>query len=804
MKKIIFISFLLLGMCSLFAQYDQKNLELVSHIQYPSLANDIWGYTAPDGTEYVLMGLRSGVSVVSLADPANPVEIQYIPGDHSIWRDIKTWGHFAYVVADEPGARDGVLVIDLSDLPYGVTWYNWRPVLPGETDTLFNCHNIWIDEFGYAYLSSCNTETSNVVFLDVFSQPGTPKFAGFGADVNSHDSYARNNIFYSAEIFAGEFSVYDVSDKSSPKLLATQPTPYQFCHNVWLSDDGKTLFTTDEKPNASTAAYDISDLGDIQLLGEYRPAATLGQGVIPHNVHVKDDFLVISHYTDGCRIVDAHRPGNLVEVGHFDPTTAYTNGFHGDWGAYPFFPSGLIAISDIEQGLFVLKPTYKRAAYLEGKVTDAVTGAVIPNATVSIQSSEPNSSTTNVFGAYKTGQLATGGFMVHFRARGYFDQVLSTSLASGEVAYLDAQMAPLPPHAINGKVLDQATGDPVAGATVLVENSDFTYTSETDADGGFLLPDVLHGNYKVYVGKWGYLNFSAEQPLQTDAEVVYKIAPGYEDDFNTDLGWAVNGDATNGNWERGLPKGVVIGNEIFNPTADSPNDEGNRAFVTGNQGTNFLDDQVDNGTTILTSPPMKLRSRYNRPMLSFDFWFYDVWFSNAPNDTMIVTLSNGTQSVVLQTMTADSNNAQVWQSSDTFNLGKLIDLTDDMRISFQISDRAESRNVVEAGVDNFKISEGFPDDRFVLDGDLVKMRVYPNWFDTEFTVEYAVEKNFNQLKMMVFNTLGQLVDETSLTTSRGSVQVQVAYPSGVYFVVFRVDDRLSDAYKVLKCAGCPR
>ncbi len=787
-----------MGLSPIFAQYDQKNLELVSNLQYPSLANDVWGYTAPDGTEYALMGLRSGVSVVSLADPASPVEIQYIPGDYSSWRDLKTWGHFAYVVADEQSSKEGVLVIDLSNLPDDVAWYRWQPVLPGESDTLFTCHNLWIDEFGYAYLSGCNTKSSNVVFLDVFSEPGTPKFSGYGIDVYSHDNYVRDNILYSAEIYAGQFSVYDVSDKSNPVLLGRQHTPFLFSHNVWLSDDGKTLFNTDEKANAPTSSFDISDFDDIRLLDEYRPAESLGKGAIPHNVHVKDDFLVISNYTDGCRIVDADRPGNLIEVGHFDPTIAFEYGYHGDWGAYPFFPSGLIAISDIELGLFILKPTYQRACYLEGQVTDATTNAPIINALVEIQSSDPNPAQSNISGNYKTGQVTPGEFQVKFKAKGYFEQLLTATLANGELTVLNTQMQPLPPHRMSGKVLDKKTGEPVAGAMVLMENGDFSHTTETDGEGNFVLPAVLQGSYQIFVGKWGYKNFTVDQQMLADADTVFQLESGYEDNFNLDLGWTVSGDATNGHWVRGIPKGTFINVEIVNAATDSPKDSGNRSYITGNEGNTPYEDEVDDGSTILTSPPLELRSRYNRPLLSFDFWFYDVWFQSPPNDTMIVSISNGTTSVVLQEMTPDIYNQQVWQSSPVFNISELLELTDDMRLIFHISDRAGSDNLMEASVDNIVFAEGFPDDRFVLQDDLVKMRIYPNPFNDHFMVDYKVEKSYKSLSMILVNPLGQLVQEVELNSERGTLELRPDLAPGLYFVAFRLDDKLGKAYEIVK------
>jgi len=91
----------------------QRNIERVGQLTYDNLLNDIWGYQAEDGAEYALVGLRSGISIVSLADPSQPEEVQFVPGPFSVWRDIKSFGGYAYVTADQGGTREGLLVIDL-------------------------------------------------------------------------------------------------------------------------------------------------------------------------------------------------------------------------------------------------------------------------------------------------------------------------------------------------------------------------------------------------------------------------------------------------------------------------------------------------------------------------------------------------------------------------------------------------------------------------------------------------------------------------------------------------------------------
>jgi len=392
------------------------NVELLSSIQYDSDGNDVWGYVAPDSTEYAIFGTFNGVSVVNVTDPSNPVEVDFIDQQGSIWRDMKTWGEYAYVVADQSGTTDGILVIDMSDLPNSISWENINPTVNGST--INRCHNIFIDEFGFAYLAGCNVNQGGLVIFDVFTTAGQPAFVNTMENEYSHDVYARDNIVYSSEINAGEFTAFDVTDKTNITELGSQETPFRFTHNAWLSDDGNTLFTTDERANAPVGSYDVSDLSNIELLDEFRPNATIGSDVIPHNVHVWDDYLIVSYYTDGCIIVDASKPDNLVEVGNFDTYIPDNAGFSGAWGAYPFLPSGIILIGDIENGLFILGPTYVRAAHLEGTVTDKNTGLAISNAEVEIVELEL-SERTSPTGEYKTGTAIPDLYTLQVSAFGY-------------------------------------------------------------------------------------------------------------------------------------------------------------------------------------------------------------------------------------------------------------------------------------------------------------------------------------------------------------------------------------------------
>ena len=64
-----------------------------------------------------------------------------------------------------------------------------------------------------------------------------------------------------------------------------------------------------------------------------------------------------ANYLSGLRILDISNPEEPREVGFFDtvPFGEDKAGFAGAWSVYPYFESGVIIVSSIKEGLFVLK-----------------------------------------------------------------------------------------------------------------------------------------------------------------------------------------------------------------------------------------------------------------------------------------------------------------------------------------------------------------------------------------------------------------------------------------------------------------
>ncbi len=406
-----------------------SNLQLLANKNdFPeSLYNDIWGYTDTLGREYAVLGVRTGTALYSLENPRDPKLLKFIPGASSIWRDMKSYGKYIYALADR--GEDGILAINMEKAPADITFQFYKPII--NTTPLNRCHNLHIDKKGYMYLSGCNINNGGVLIFDVASTPGVPKFISGTNSRYSHDNFSRGDTLWSADVYLGEFSVLDVSQKTAPRIMATQPTSSRFTHNCWLSDDGRYLFTTDEKTLGTVDAYDVSKLSDIRFLDKFMPANAVSNRAIPHNTHYYKGFLITSWYTEGVIVTDAHRPQNLVETGSYDTYLENKQGFEGCWGAFPYLPSGILLASDISTGLYVFKPEYKRAAYLEGKVLDATTGAPIFGAR--IQAGRMNK-TSDFFGDFKTGSPDSGAVTAVVSAVGYFPDTFQVTLNPGVVS----------------------------------------------------------------------------------------------------------------------------------------------------------------------------------------------------------------------------------------------------------------------------------------------------------------------------------------------------------------------------------
>ncbi len=785
MKK-IFLQILMI--CLVVPAFAQLNMTLRSEVQFSNGLNDIWGWQDPDtGIEYALVGRRDGVSIVSLEDVDNAQEVQFIPGPNSTWRDLKTWGSHCYVTNE---TSNGVLVIDLSKLPNEAPFFEWTPEIPDLGGAISSCHNLYIDERGICYLAGCNLNSGGLIYVDVVSNLGAPEVIGWNEPQYSHDVFVRDGIIYDSQINNGVLAIYDHTDLTQTIRLGTQRTPFSFTHNAWLSDDSRVVFTTDERPNAPVAAYDISDPTDIEFLDEFRPIASLDRSVVPHNVHVWDDWLLISYYTDGGIVVDASRPENLIEVGNFDTFLGTDGGTNGAWGLYPFLPSGTVLVTDVDNGLYVLTPNLVRACWLEGTVTEMGSGIQLSDVTVEIDVAQANQGSTDASGEYTTGIATAGTYDVTFTKPGYKTKTVSAVLENGVVTTLDVELESLARIVISGNVTRSDNGNPIEGATIGFRNPEFNFDLTTDADGNFS-SEQFPGDYEIFIGKWGFETIKLEESLDGTSPITAQLDFGYQDDFATDLGWTATSDgiASTGFWELGAPVGTFFGGgNVVNIDQDLPSDLGDACYVTGNGGGNAGNDDVDDGMVTLTSPAMDL-TQYADPTIEFSYYFFNGGGQGTPNDSVRIFMNNGMEETGIVTFTQP---VQSWQPI-AFRVADHLAVTNNMTFSIATSD-FNPGHLVEAAFDGFLVEENLSSTKNLLQN--VTLEAFPNPFEQNFTFKYQLENN--DANLLITNLLGQQIESHRLSGAHGNIQLGNDWISGVYFAKITQDGKTSEVLKIVK------
>lgn len=364
MRRLTLALFSLLLLVPLYSQ-DSLNISQAGRWHDPSLPstsgiryNDVWGYTDTGGREYGIAGSARYTLFFELDSPEGLREAaRFDEGFSSIWRDYKTYGHYAYGTADQ--GNGGLIVYDLSGLPGSVTKVY-------QSNAVFSrAHNLFVDEAqGRLYVAGSNTRPNGVIIFDLNADPASPTLLADPVLPEGgyiHDIFVRNHIAYCSHGFLG-LAVYDLSQPASPIPLGTMTNyPEQgYNHSSWLTEDSQLLIFADETFGRSLKAVDVSNLQDMEVTSLFKsellaPAHT---NSIAHNPFIRGRYAVVSYYHDGVQVFDLSDPEHIQQVAWYDtyPEHANYQGFRGCWGVYPFLPSGRILATDISNGFFVLQP----------------------------------------------------------------------------------------------------------------------------------------------------------------------------------------------------------------------------------------------------------------------------------------------------------------------------------------------------------------------------------------------------------------------------------------------------------------
>lgn len=366
-------------------EYPCDNVDMWSFMSIDDLGgapnlNDIWGWTdIASGREFALVGKANGVSFVDITDPEHPVYMGDLPthNTNSLWRDVKVIGDYAYIGAE--ANMHGMQVFDLTQLLTATDF----PITFEETAHYAGfgkSHNIIAnEESNYVIGVGTSTFEGGLHIVDV-SDPLNPVLVGaFGEDGYTHDAQAVNyhgpdKDYCGAEIvFAcneDAITIVDVTVKDDCQLIASQGYAESgYTHQGWLTEDHQYFLANDELDEINgdaemtrTFVWDVRDLDAPELIGIYEGNSTS----IDHNLYTRWDMVFASNYRSGLRVLDASRAsqGVMVEKAYFDVQPDDDDvSFSGTWSNYCYFPSGVVVVTDMYSGLFVLQPYVVTATY---------------------------------------------------------------------------------------------------------------------------------------------------------------------------------------------------------------------------------------------------------------------------------------------------------------------------------------------------------------------------------------------------------------------------------------------------------
>jgi choice-of-anchor B domain-containing protein len=639
--------------------YDAENVTLMSQLPLASIGggstgNDCWGYTSPSGREYAIIGTSDDTVFVEVTDPGNAQVIEIISGPNSLWRDVKTYGQYAYAVSE---GGSGIQVMNMGNIDLGIVQLVNTVDDQGTSAT----HNVVIDvDSGFLYRTGGGDNGLRIYSL---ADPTTPTYVGswtaryvHDAQVVTYDSgqWAGRQIAFCCGGFNGGFGesglcILDVTNKSNiVQLACIQHTNPNYSHQGWLSDDRQYFYLNDELDEqnsgtlTTTRIINVADLENPFQAGTF----TSGSTAIDHNLYVKDDIIYEANYRSGVRIFDASNPVAPVQIAYFDTWPGDDGAsFNGLWSVYPYFDSGTLIGSDLERGLFVWK----------------------------VEQAE-------------------------------FEMEL---LAGDDIDYLDpagGDQVQVRIEAVNGGELDDT-------ALKLV------YASPSNSGSVDLVPSGSANEYTgtfpamecAETVSWYLTASSASGQTQTipgnaptstfDTFVASDIVVTFNDNGETNTGWTTSGNALDGQWNRGIPVDCNRGD----PPADA--DGSGQCWLTDNSSASNCNSDVDDGATVLLSPI--LDGSVPGALLRYSRWYSNNFGADPGNDIFTVEISDdgGTTWSTLETIGPSGEGTTGGWIEASFILTEIPGITpsEQMQLRFTAED-ANSGSVIEAGVDAILIS----------------------------------------------------------------------------------------------------
>lgn len=426
MKKIILLLFTFIAVQLNAQTYAHQNINLVGHISPNTatigLANSdqkysgCWGwYQASKNKEYAISGGSAGTYFIDISSPATPTVCDYVPGRSTcVWREIKTYQNYCYVVSDD-NFPNRFQIIDMQYLPDSV-----HIIHDNLGPYFFRSHTIWVDNDklycgSVSYFDSNNFQQFSTMRVYSLATPSAPVLIRNLEDdypfiQHVHDMYSRNDTIYANCGNQGLY-VFELTASNTFNMLGSYTNYHSssaYNHSSFLTQNGKHLFFCDEVPaGLPMHMVDVQNLSNIVSTSTFIPYPIKS---VPHNPYlIGNDIAVTSCYQDGLIVYNISNPAAPFVAGYFDthPQSGGNTGqwhsfpYRGNWGAYPYLPSGLIVANDMQNGVFILDPS---SSYTTTTPVNLPVGSVgvAENSADALISTFPNPASDKFTISYKT------------------------------------------------------------------------------------------------------------------------------------------------------------------------------------------------------------------------------------------------------------------------------------------------------------------------------------------------------------------------------------------------------------------
>lgn len=399
MKHKFTLLFFAIAFNSMLSQtYPSLNMTLIKHMN-PQISaggdgrkySGCWGWRQ-DSTarEYALVGTSDRTYFVDITNPSNPIIRDSVIARRSActWREIKNYKNYCYIVSDD-GTPNSFQIVDMKYLPDSVH------VVYDDTTYFERAHTIWVDG-NKLYAGGVTPKGGGVAInMQVYSlaNPAVPVLLRtLSQDYPSigyvHDMFVRKDTIY-ASAGAQGLHVFKLTSSNTFSALGSL-TGYAeagYNHSSYITTNGKTLVFCDETPSKSIKVADVSNLSNITLPALMKPNSN--PEFVGHNPYVVGNrWAFVSAYQDGLLLYDISVPSAPVLKGFFDtfPTGGANAGnnyggtsYRGNWGAYPYFPSGVILACDMQNGIFLLRADSLLSIGVNEVNVNSLNGSIYPN-----------------------------------------------------------------------------------------------------------------------------------------------------------------------------------------------------------------------------------------------------------------------------------------------------------------------------------------------------------------------------------------------------------------------------------------